>query len=40
MRSTTARIGLLAALVAVAVVLFIVLSRDDNDVGGETTTTA
>ena len=40
MRSTTARIALLAALVAVAVLLFIVLSGDDNDGGGETTTTA
>jgi hypothetical protein len=39
MQSTTARIGLLAALVAVAVVLFIVLSGDDDN-GGETTTTA
>jgi hypothetical protein len=38
MRSTTARIGLLTALVAVAVVLFIVLSGDDDN-GGETTTT-
>jgi hypothetical protein len=38
MQSTTARIGLLAALVAVAVVLFIVLSGDDDN-GGETTTT-
>jgi hypothetical protein len=39
MQSTTARIGLLAALVAVAVVLFIVLSGGDNDSGGETTIT-
>jgi hypothetical protein len=38
MQSTTARIGLLAALVAVAVVLFIVLSGDDDN-GGESTTT-
>lgn len=38
MQSTTARIGLLAALVAVAVILFIVLS-EDGDNGGETTTT-
>jgi hypothetical protein len=38
MQSTTARIGLLAALAAVAVVLFIVLSGDDDN-GGETTTT-
>jgi hypothetical protein len=38
MQSTTARIGLLAAVVAVAVVLFIVLSGDD-DSGSETTTT-
>jgi hypothetical protein len=38
MQSTTARIGLLAALAAVAVVLFIVLSEDDDN-GGETTTT-
>jgi hypothetical protein len=38
MQSTTARIGLLAVLVAVAVVLFIVLSGDDEN-GGETTTT-
>jgi hypothetical protein len=37
MQSTTARIGLLAALAAVAVVLFIVLSGDDDN-GGETTT--
>jgi hypothetical protein len=36
--STTARIGLLSALVAVAVVLFIVLSGGDDN-GGETTTT-
>jgi hypothetical protein len=38
MQSTTARIGLLAALAAVAVVLFIALSGDDDN-GGETTTT-
>ncbi|MGH2983249.1 MAG: hypothetical protein ACRDK5_03180 [Solirubrobacterales bacterium] len=40
MQSTTARIGLLAALVAVAVVLFIVLSGDDDNDGETTTTTA
>jgi hypothetical protein len=39
MQSTTARVGLLAALVAVAVILFIVLSGDDDN-GGETTPTA
>jgi hypothetical protein len=38
MQSTTARIGLLAALVAAAVVLFIVLSGGDDN-GGETSTT-
>lgn len=38
MQSTTARIGLLAALVAAAVALFIVLSEGDDN-GGETTTT-
>jgi hypothetical protein len=38
MQSTTARIGLLAVLVALAVVLFIVLSGDDDN-GGETNTT-
>jgi hypothetical protein len=37
-QSTTARIGVLAAVVAVAVVLFIVLSGGDDDDG--TTTTA
>lgn len=37
MQSTTARIGLLAVLVAVAVALFIVLSGDD-DKGDETST--
>jgi hypothetical protein len=38
-QSTTARAGLLVALVAVAVVLFIVLSDDDDsDSNGETTT--
>jgi hypothetical protein len=37
MQSTTARIGLLAALVAVAVVLFIVLSGDDDNDSGTTT---
>jgi hypothetical protein len=40
MQSTTARIGLLGALVAVAVVLFIVLSGNDDDGGGDTTITA
>ena len=40
MQSTTARIGLLAALVAVAVVLFIVLSGDDDNDSETTTTTA
>jgi hypothetical protein len=39
MQSTTARIGVLAAVVAVAVVLFIVLSGGDDD-DGETTTAA
>jgi hypothetical protein len=38
MQSTTARIGVLAAVVAVAVVLFIVLGGGDDD--GETTTAA
>jgi hypothetical protein len=38
-QSTTARIGVLAAVVAVAVVLFIVLSGGDDD-DGETTTAA
>jgi hypothetical protein len=40
MQSTTARIGVLAALVAVAVVLFIVLSGSDDDDGDATTTAA
>ncbi len=40
MQSTTARIGLLAALVAVAVVLFIVLSGDDDNDSETTSTTA
>jgi hypothetical protein len=34
MQSTTARVGVLAAVVAVAVVLFIVLSDGDDDEGG------
>ncbi len=38
MQSTTARIGVLAAVVAAAAVLFIVLSGDDDD-GAETATT-
>jgi hypothetical protein len=40
MQSTTARIGVLAAVVAVAVVLFIVLSGGDDDDGKTTTATA
>ncbi len=40
MQSTTARIGLLAALVAVAVVLFIVLNGDDDNDSETTSTTA
>jgi hypothetical protein len=40
MQSTTARIGLLAALAALAVVLFIVLSGDDDNADETTTTTA
>ena len=40
MQSTTARIGLLAALAAVAVVLFIVLSGDDDNDRDTTTTPA
>lgn len=39
MQSTTARIGLLAALVAIAAVLFIVLSGDSDDDSETTTTT-
>jgi hypothetical protein len=38
MQSTIARVGLLAALVAVAVLLFIVLSGDDDGDGGTTNT--
>ena len=38
MQSTTARIGVLVAVVAAAVVLFIALNGDDDN-GGETTTT-
>lgn len=39
MQSTTARVGLLAAIVAAAVVLFIVLNNDDSsDTNGVTTT--
>jgi hypothetical protein len=40
MQSTTARIGVLAAVVAVAVVLFIVLSGGDDGDGKTTTATA
>jgi hypothetical protein len=40
MRSTAARVGLLAALAAVAVVLFIVLSDDDGSDSDTDTTTA
>jgi hypothetical protein len=42
MQSNTARLGVLAAVIAVAAVLFIVLSGDDDEDsnGGETTATA
>jgi hypothetical protein len=40
MQSTTARIGVLVAVVAAAMVLFVVLSGDDDNGGGTTTTTA